>query len=140
MAFRVNNPDLDVSTCELEIKVPWLTITSVGEAGEYQILLNTDEKKYGGHGLIGHDQYIKRTANRRVDGMRACLELPLPSRTAQVYKLTRLITLQFCWKVVLFREGASEIKHLALLFESKKLQILDKQRISHLKCHVEESK
>ncbi|KAL3508461.1 hypothetical protein ACH5RR_027862 [Cinchona calisaya] len=63
----------------------------VEEAGEYHIILNTDEKKYGGQGSINHDQYVQRTISRRVDGMRTCLEVPLPSRTAQVYKLTRIL-------------------------------------------------
>ncbi|KAL3644109.1 1,4-alpha-glucan-branching enzyme 3, chloroplastic/amyloplastic [Castilleja foliolosa] len=63
----------------------------VEEAGEYQIALNTDEDIYGGRGLIGKDQYTQRTISRRTDGARFCLELPLPSRTAQVYKLTRIL-------------------------------------------------
>ncbi|XP_028801640.1 1,4-alpha-glucan-branching enzyme 3, chloroplastic/amyloplastic isoform X2 [Neltuma alba] len=66
---------------------------SVGadEAGEYQIILNTDEVKYGGQGCIKEDQYIHKTISRRVDGLRNCLEVPLPSRTAQVYKLKRIL-------------------------------------------------
>ncbi|KAG8647381.1 1,4-alpha-glucan-branching enzyme 3, chloroplastic/amyloplastic-like isoform X1 [Manihot esculenta] len=56
----------------------------VEEAGEYQIVLNTDEKKYGGHGLIKVDQYLQRTINKRVDGLRNSLEVFLPCRTAQV--------------------------------------------------------
>ncbi|GLT57511.1 hypothetical protein SLA2020_304790 [Shorea laevis] len=63
----------------------------VDEAGEYQVILNTDERKYGGQGLIKEDQYIQRSISRRVDGLRNCLEVPLPSRTAQVYKLTRIL-------------------------------------------------
>ncbi|OIT00448.1 PREDICTED: 1,4-alpha-glucan-branching enzyme 3, chloroplastic/amyloplastic isoform X1 [Nicotiana attenuata] len=63
----------------------------VEEAGEYQVTLNTDEKKYGGRGLIGHDHIVQRTISRRADGMRFCLEVPLPSRSAQVYKLTRIL-------------------------------------------------
>ncbi|XP_011097853.1 1,4-alpha-glucan-branching enzyme 3, chloroplastic/amyloplastic [Sesamum indicum] len=63
----------------------------VEEAGEYQIVLNTDEEIYGGQGLIGRDQYAQRTISRRTDGTRFCLEVPLPSRTAQVYKLTRIL-------------------------------------------------
>ncbi|KAE9598487.1 putative 1,4-alpha-glucan branching enzyme [Lupinus albus] len=63
----------------------------VEEAGEYQIILNTDEIKYGGQGSINEDQYLQRTVSRRVDGLRTCLEVPLPSRTAQVYKLKRIL-------------------------------------------------
>ncbi|XP_027062308.1 1,4-alpha-glucan-branching enzyme 3, chloroplastic/amyloplastic isoform X1 [Coffea eugenioides] len=63
----------------------------VEEAGEYHIILNTDEKKYGGQGSFEHDQYVQRTINRRVDGLHTCLEVFLPSRTAQVYKLTRIL-------------------------------------------------
>ncbi|CAK9163920.1 unnamed protein product [Ilex paraguariensis] len=63
----------------------------VEEAGEYEVILNTDEKRYGGEGLIGRDQYIRRTITRRVDGLRNCLEVPLPSRSAQVYKLSRIL-------------------------------------------------
>ncbi|KAI3496920.1 hypothetical protein L1887_39298 [Cichorium endivia] len=63
----------------------------VEEAGEYQVILNTDEKKYSGQGSIGSDQYVRKTISRRVDGMRNCLEVLLPSRSAQVYKLTRIL-------------------------------------------------
>ncbi|GMH05758.1 hypothetical protein Nepgr_007598 [Nepenthes gracilis] len=63
----------------------------VDEAGEYQIFLNTNEKKYGGRGIISTDQYLQRTTSKRVDGLRNCLEVPLPSRSAQVYKLTRIL-------------------------------------------------
>ncbi|XP_038689237.1 1,4-alpha-glucan-branching enzyme 3, chloroplastic/amyloplastic isoform X2 [Tripterygium wilfordii] len=63
----------------------------VEEAGEYQVILNTDEKKYGGQDLIREDQYLQRTISKRVDGLRNCLEVPLPRRTAQVYKLTRIL-------------------------------------------------
>ncbi|XAR67435.1 1,4-alpha-glucan branching enzyme [Bertholletia excelsa] len=63
----------------------------VEEAGEYQVILNSDEKKYGGEALIGPDQYIQRTISKRTDGLRNCLEVPLPCRSAQVYKLTRIL-------------------------------------------------
>ncbi|CAI9088371.1 OLC1v1022679C1 [Oldenlandia corymbosa var. corymbosa] len=63
----------------------------VEEAGEYQIILNTDEEKYGGQGSIKRELYVQRTISGRTDGMRTCLEVPLPSRTAQVYKLTRIL-------------------------------------------------
>ncbi|KAL8127331.1 1,4-alpha-glucan-branching enzyme 3, chloroplastic/amyloplastic [Apium graveolens] len=63
----------------------------VEEAGEYQVILNTDEKLYGGEGLIGHDKYLQKTIGKRVDGLRNCLEVSLPRRTAQVYKLTRIL-------------------------------------------------
>ncbi|OMP04391.1 hypothetical protein COLO4_09700 [Corchorus olitorius] len=56
----------------------------VDEAGEYQAILNTDEIKYGGQGFIKEEQYLQRTISRRVDGQQNCLEVPLPSRTAQV--------------------------------------------------------
>ncbi|OIW13401.1 hypothetical protein TanjilG_19753 [Lupinus angustifolius] len=67
----------------------------VEEAGEYQIILNTDEIKYGGQGSIKEDQYLQRTVSRRVDGLRTCLEVPLPSRTAQVDNFVEAITFQF---------------------------------------------
>ncbi|KAK7316787.1 hypothetical protein RJT34_00504 [Clitoria ternatea] len=63
----------------------------VEEAGEYQIILNTDERKYGGQGSIKEDQYFLKTISRRVDGLRNCLEMSLPRRTAQVYKLRRIL-------------------------------------------------
>ncbi|CAL5392773.1 unnamed protein product [Camellia sinensis] len=63
----------------------------VEEAGEYQVILNTDEKKYGGQALIAQDQYIQRTISKRIDGLRNCLVVPLPYRSAQVYKLTRIL-------------------------------------------------
>ncbi|KAK3030048.1 LOW QUALITY PROTEIN: hypothetical protein RJ639_038147 [Escallonia herrerae] len=55
----------------------------VEEAGEYRVVLNTDETKFNGEGLIKHDQYIRRTISRRADDLRNCLEVPLPSRSAQ---------------------------------------------------------
>ncbi|KAL3851188.1 hypothetical protein ACJIZ3_013070 [Penstemon smallii] len=63
----------------------------VEEAGEYQVMLNTDEKIYGGQGLIDQAQYVQRSISKRIDGARFCLEVPLPSRSAQVYKLTRIL-------------------------------------------------
>ncbi|KAM7251117.1 hypothetical protein ACFE04_023000 [Oxalis oulophora] len=59
---------------------------SVGieEAGEYQIILNTDDEKYGGQGVVKEDQYFQKTVSKRVDGQEYCLEVPLPKRTAQV--------------------------------------------------------
>ncbi|XP_021905945.1 1,4-alpha-glucan-branching enzyme 3, chloroplastic/amyloplastic-like [Carica papaya] len=63
----------------------------VEEAGEYQVILNSDELKYGGQGLLKENHYIQRTINRRVDGLPYCLEVFLPSRTAQVSKLTRIL-------------------------------------------------
>ncbi|KAL9236281.1 hypothetical protein vseg_010971 [Gypsophila vaccaria] len=63
----------------------------VEEAGEYQMILNSDEKKYGGQGTIGADQYLQRSIRKRVDGLQNCLQLPLPSRSAQVYKLARIL-------------------------------------------------
>ncbi|XP_004513877.1 1,4-alpha-glucan-branching enzyme 3, chloroplastic/amyloplastic [Cicer arietinum] len=63
----------------------------VEEAGEYQLILNSDEIKYGGQGILKEDQYFQRTISRRVDGHRNCIEVQLPSRTAQVYKLKRIL-------------------------------------------------
>ncbi|KAK1298114.1 hypothetical protein QJS10_CPB14g00584 [Acorus calamus] len=63
----------------------------IEEAGEYQLILNTDEIHYGGQGRIRCDQYYQKTTNKRVDGMWNSLEVPLPSRSAQVYKLTRIL-------------------------------------------------
>ncbi|KAK9938597.1 hypothetical protein M0R45_015325 [Rubus argutus] len=63
----------------------------VEEAGEYQLVLNTDEIKYGGQGLMKDDQYSRTTISQRSDGLRNCLEVPLASRTAQVYKLSRIL-------------------------------------------------
>ncbi|XP_057977494.1 1,4-alpha-glucan-branching enzyme 3, chloroplastic/amyloplastic [Malania oleifera] len=63
----------------------------VEEAGEYRVILNTDEIKYSGQGLIKEDQYLQRTLSKRADGLRNCLEVPLPSRTAQVYRLVRIL-------------------------------------------------
>ncbi|CAN6195153.1 unnamed protein product [Urochloa humidicola] len=63
----------------------------VDEAGEYQLILNTDETKYGGCGELKSSQYMRRTCDKRVDGCRNSLELALPSRSAQVYKLVRIL-------------------------------------------------
>ncbi|KAG4920812.1 hypothetical protein JHK82_049752 [Glycine max] len=57
----------------------------VEEAGEYQIILNTDEIKYGGQGILKEEQYFLKTISRRVDGLRNCLEVSLPSRTSQMF-------------------------------------------------------
>ncbi|MBA0776883.1 hypothetical protein Gotri_011824, partial [Gossypium trilobum] len=56
----------------------------VDEAGEYQVILNTDERRYGGQGIVKEEQYLQRTISKRVDGLRNCFEVSLPSRTAQV--------------------------------------------------------
>ncbi|XP_074564650.1 1,4-alpha-glucan-branching enzyme 3, chloroplastic/amyloplastic [Curcuma longa] len=64
----------------------------VEEAGEYQLILDTDEASYGGHGLLRGDQYLQRTSTKRADGFRNSLEVVLPGRSAQVYKLTRILT------------------------------------------------
>lgn len=63
----------------------------VDEAGEYQVILNTDERRYGGQGIVKEEQYLQRTISKRVDGLRNCIEVSLPSRTAQVYKLYRIL-------------------------------------------------
>ncbi|TVU10654.1 hypothetical protein EJB05_44198, partial [Eragrostis curvula] len=63
----------------------------VDEAGEYQLVLNTDESKYGGCGELKSSQYMRRTSDKRVDGCRNSLELTLPCRSAQVYKLARIL-------------------------------------------------
>lgn len=66
-------------------------IIGVEEAGEYKVILNTDEISYGGHGELKDDQYLQRTSNKRADGYRISLEVTLPRRSAQVYKLTRIL-------------------------------------------------
>ncbi|KAM0944591.1 putative 1,4-alpha-glucan branching enzyme [Dioscorea sansibarensis] len=63
----------------------------VEEAGEYMVILNTDDMSFGGRGVIRSDQNLKRTSSRRTDGYRNSLEVTLPSRSAQVYKLTRIL-------------------------------------------------
>ncbi|KAH7682203.1 1,4-alpha-glucan branching enzyme protein [Dioscorea alata] len=63
----------------------------VEEAGEYMVILNTDDVSFGGRGVIQSDQNLKKTCSKRTDGYRNSLELTLPSRSAQVYKLTRIL-------------------------------------------------
>ncbi|KAJ3672242.1 hypothetical protein LUZ60_006963 [Juncus effusus] len=63
----------------------------VEEAGEYELVLNTDETKYGGDGKLKRDEYIQKTNDKRVDGYRHSLEMNLPCRSAQVYKLVRIL-------------------------------------------------
>ncbi|KAF5207777.1 1,4-alpha-glucan-branching enzyme 3, chloroplastic/amyloplastic-like [Thalictrum thalictroides] len=58
---------------------------------ENNVILNTDEIKYGGQGNLQHEKYVQRTISKRVDGFRNCLKMTLPSRSAQVYKLTRIL-------------------------------------------------
>ncbi|XP_010926176.1 1,4-alpha-glucan-branching enzyme 3, chloroplastic/amyloplastic isoform X2 [Elaeis guineensis] len=65
----------------------------VEEAGEYQIIFNTDEISYGGRGELKSNQYLRRTSTKRSDGCRNSLEVALPSRSAQVYKLVRILRL-----------------------------------------------
>ncbi|KAB1215165.1 1,4-alpha-glucan-branching enzyme 3, chloroplastic/amyloplastic [Morella rubra] len=67
----------------------------VEEAGEYQVILNTDEIKYGGQGLLHNNQYLRRTISKRVDALRNCLEVPLPSRSAQVGAFSCSCVLEF---------------------------------------------
>uniref|UniRef100_A0A803LY39 Glycosyl hydrolase family 13 catalytic domain-containing protein n=1 Tax=Chenopodium quinoa TaxID=63459 RepID=A0A803LY39_CHEQI len=55
------------------------------------IVLNTDEKKYGGRDIVNREQYLQRSIRKRIDGLQDCLQVPLPSRTAQVYKLSRIL-------------------------------------------------
>ncbi|KAH9622869.1 hypothetical protein KSS87_007872 [Heliosperma pusillum] len=50
------------------------------------IILNSDEKKYGGQGAINTDQNLQRSIRKRIDGLQNCVQLPLPSRTAQTKK------------------------------------------------------
>ncbi|MBA0693265.1 hypothetical protein Goari_010759 [Gossypium aridum] len=49
-----------------------------------QVILNTDERRYGGQGIVKEEQYLQRTISKRVNGLRNCIEVSLPSRTAQV--------------------------------------------------------
>ncbi|ERN18385.1 hypothetical protein AMTR_s00055p00224220 [Amborella trichopoda] len=56
----------------------------VEEAGEYQMILDTDEVNYGGLGILKADQKVQRSIPRRVDGLRNCLEVPVPKQSAQV--------------------------------------------------------
>ena len=54
----------------------------VAEAGEYQVVLSTDDHCYGGHGRVYHQNY---TARKQPDG-RIGVQLYLPNRTAVVLK------------------------------------------------------
>uniref|UniRef100_A0A1D1ZAS1 1,4-alpha-glucan branching enzyme n=1 Tax=Anthurium amnicola TaxID=1678845 RepID=A0A1D1ZAS1_9ARAE len=64
-------------------------IVGVEEGGEYQVILNSDEMHYGGSGRL--DQCTRRTRDRRADGCQNSLEVSMPARSAQVYKLTRIL-------------------------------------------------
>ncbi|XP_074296574.1 1,4-alpha-glucan-branching enzyme 3, chloroplastic/amyloplastic-like [Silene latifolia] len=58
------------------------------------MILNSDEKKYGGQGAINTDQYLQRSIRKRIYGLHKCriyglqnfIQLPLHSRTTQAYK------------------------------------------------------
>eukprot|EP01018_Ginkgo_biloba_P002459 Gb_38481 [translate_table: standard] len=63
----------------------------VQEAGEYQVLLDTDEAQYGGLGRLKFDQTLQRTARKRVNNFVNVLGLFLPKQSAQVYKLARIL-------------------------------------------------
>ncbi|XP_020081146.1 1,4-alpha-glucan-branching enzyme 3, chloroplastic/amyloplastic-like isoform X3 [Ananas comosus] len=63
----------------------------VEEAGDYQIILNTDDTRYGGHGELESHKHLWRTNKKRADGYQNSLEVALPRRSAQVYKLMRIL-------------------------------------------------
>ena len=54
----------------------------VPEAGEYQVVLTSDDWDFGGHGRVPHNTY---TAKPQADG-RIGFQVYLPSRTATVFK------------------------------------------------------
>ncbi|XP_057861396.2 1,4-alpha-glucan-branching enzyme 3, chloroplastic/amyloplastic isoform X3 [Cryptomeria japonica] len=63
----------------------------VEEAGEYQIILDTDETIYGGIGHLKSDESRQRTLRKRTSNFLNTLCLFLPKQTAQVYKLARIL-------------------------------------------------
>jgi len=63
----------------------------VEEAGEYQVLLDSDETLYGGLGHIKSDQALQRTVRKRTDNLPNTLCLFLPKQSSQVYKLSRIL-------------------------------------------------
>jgi 1,4-alpha-glucan branching enzyme len=58
-------------------------------AGEYELLLNTDQLKFGGLGRL-EKTTILRTSESLVDELPNTLAIPLPQQTAQVYQLARI--------------------------------------------------
>lgn len=63
----------------------------VEEAGEYQVLLDSDETVYGGLGHLKSDQTLQRTVRKRTDNLPNTLCLFLPKQSSQVYKLARIL-------------------------------------------------
>lgn len=60
--------------------------------GEYQMILNTDDSTYGGHGRLAADQSHFTIPANSADDLRQILSLYLPTRTAIVLKqATRII-------------------------------------------------
>lgn len=59
----------------------------LAEEGSYKIALNTDDKKFGGFGLVDNEQtyFTMPDANKTADG-KGWLQLYLPSRTALVLR------------------------------------------------------
>eukprot|EP00249_Psilotum_nudum_P012295 c23704_g1_i1 orf=313-3174(-) len=63
----------------------------VDEAGEYELVLDTDQKGFGGLGCLDVSSHIIRSIADRCDNSKNLL-LTLPYQSAQVYKLARLLT------------------------------------------------
>lgn len=61
----------------------------VEEAGEYELLLDSDHQMFGGRGQLSASSSV-RSSNLERKNEFFILELPLPSQSAQVYRLTRM--------------------------------------------------
>ena len=54
------------------------------ESGDFQIILNTDSKEFGGHGRV--DESLIYSSSTFEDGITPCISLYIPNRTALVLK------------------------------------------------------
>ncbi|MCO5548052.1 hypothetical protein L7F22_001508 [Adiantum nelumboides] len=61
----------------------------VEDAGEYEMLLNSDDQMFGGRGLLNGVAPSRNSSLERQNGVFQ-LELPVPSMSAQVYRLRRM--------------------------------------------------